>query len=94
MENTAATRSELSLVLSQVEEEKMKGEEMKKASELAKWSVEEMSLLQLQEMRSALEELSNTMVLPPSSYMNTMSTGLSCIYNSIELCTCFYLSYI
>lgn len=81
MENTA-TRSELSLVLSQVEEEKKKGEEMRKASEMAKWSVDEMSLLQLQEMRYALEELRNTMVVPPPSYMNPMSTGFSCIYNS------------
>ncbi|KAG2321326.1 hypothetical protein Bca52824_014539 [Brassica carinata] len=81
MENTA-TRSELNLVLSQVEEEKMKREEMRKASEIARWSVEEMSLLQLQEMRSALEELRNTMVVTPTSYMNTTSTGFSCIYNS------------
>ncbi|KAF3496942.1 hypothetical protein DY000_02057621 [Brassica cretica] len=55
---------------------------MRKASEMAKWSVDEMSLLQLQEMRYALEELRNTMVVPPPSYMNPMSTGFSCIYNS------------
>lgn len=78
LENTE-TRSELSLVLSQVEEEKKKGEAMRKSSEMAKWSMQEMSLLQLQEMRSALEELRNTMVVPPSSYMNTMSTVF---YNS------------
>ncbi|KAL0723548.1 hypothetical protein Bca4012_038147 [Brassica carinata] len=48
-ENTAA-RSELSLVLSQVEEEKNKSEAMRKTNEMVKWSVEEMSLLQLQEM--------------------------------------------
>ncbi|KAF8095073.1 hypothetical protein N665_0341s0001 [Sinapis alba] len=81
LDNTE-TRSELSLVLSQVEEEKKKGEAMRKASEMAKWSVEEMSLLKLQEMRSALEELRNTMVVPNASYMNTMSTGFSCICNS------------
>ncbi|KAJ0253460.1 hypothetical protein HA466_0111440 [Hirschfeldia incana] len=71
LENTE-TRNELSLVLSKVEEEKKKGEAMRKSSEVAKWSVEEMSLLQLQEMRSALEELRNTMMVPPS-FINTMS---------------------
>ncbi|KAG2268396.1 hypothetical protein Bca52824_062951 [Brassica carinata] len=45
-----AARSELSLVLSQVEEEKNKSEAMRKTNEMVKWSVEEMSLLQLQEM--------------------------------------------
>ncbi|CAH2037522.1 unnamed protein product [Thlaspi arvense] len=85
-ENEAA-RSELSFVLSQLEEEKKKkGEAMRKSSEMAKWSVEEMSLLQLQEMKSALEDLRNIMVVPSpsscssSSYMN-MSSDFSSNYS-------------
>lgn len=40
----------------------------------------DMSLLQLHKMKVELEELMNTIVMPPSC-MNKMSTGFSCIYS-------------